>query len=240
MTALLSGMSSAAVVWSVGTDDNTQDGNGDATLTDTSFFNGSTLPSSGVQELGTNTLPGNPANTGGSGAGRSIDDDFYFEGSYGGAIGVVGTRETYWERAITNGDPNMRWHFNVPASVLPTDILTFTIDFYNLSESAVIPGSGYDLNFFVDGTQIGGTQTHDATTFSTTQSWDFALADLGGVAEQGPGFNHYVEIQSTGVGNARWASLDYAQLEANPIPEPSSSGFFGLLGLLPFFHRRRK
>lgn len=239
LSVLLTGVSSAAIVWEVGSDNGTQDGNGDATLNEVSQYNGLSLPGSGVQEIGTNTLPGNPANTGGSGATRSVDDDFYFEGVYPAPIGTVASREQYWERAITNGDPNLRWHFNVPASVLPTDTLTFSIDFFNLSESSVVAGSGYDLEFFVDGNQIGGVQTHDVTTTTTAQTWDFTLADLGGTAEQGAGFNHYVEIRSTSQGNAQWASLDYVRLENTPVPEVSSSLY--LLGLAGFgFYRRRK
>ena len=248
LTALLAGGAQAAIIWEIGPDDGTQDGNGDATLGDTTIYNGTSLPGSGVQELGTNVLPGNPANTGGAGATRDIDDDYYFEGDYSTVVdgsgytpvGVVGTRESFYERAITNGDPNMRFHFNVPASVLPSDILTYTIEFYNLSESTVIPGSAYDLELWVDGTQIGGTQSHTVATINAPISWNFSLADLGGVAQQGAGFDHYVEVRSTSVGNARWASMDYTRLENTPVPEPSATGL-ALLSLAGLgFVRRRK
>ena len=207
-------------LWYVGTDDNTQDGNGDASLNDPAFFNGVDFFSSGVQESGEDILPGNPANTGGTGNTRDIDDDFYFAGSYntvvdGGdytPVGIVATNERYFDRALTGGDPNMRWHFNLPDTVGRNDNFTFTIDFYSLDDDGAAEESGYDLTFFVDGEQIGEMQPHSETDLDAAQSWDFTLDDLGGVGELGPGFDHYVEVRSQGTGNSRWASLDYAKL----------------------------
>jgi hypothetical protein len=207
-------------LWYVGTDDNTQDGNGDASLNDPAFFNGVNFFSSGVQESGEDILPGNPANTGGTGNARDIDDDFYFAGSYntvvdGGdytPVGIVATNERYYDRALTNGDPNMRWHFNLPDTVGRNDNFTFTIDFYSLDDDGAAEESGYDLTFFVDGEQIGEMQPHSETDLDAAQSWNFTLDELGGAAEVGPGFDHYVEVRSQGTGNSRWASLDYAKL----------------------------
>lgn len=239
-----------AVLWNIGDDDNTQDGNGDATLNDLATLNGTSFNVSGVQESGMDALPGNPANTGGSGGARDIDDDYYFEGVYTTAAGLnpfdytpVGTvlqSESYYDRAITNGDPNMRWHFNVPETVGANDTLTFTVDFYNLNESNAGASSGYEMTFWVDGNQVGLPQTHADFDLGAAQSWDFALSDLGGAAEQGPGFDHYLEIRTTPIGTSRWASLDYAKLEANEnaIPEPSSSLL--LLGTVGFLFLRRR
>lgn len=242
----------AAVLWNIGVDDNTQDGNGDPAsgLNDVASFNGIAFNVSGARETGLQDLPGNPANTGGidSDAARDIDDDYYFAGVYntvvdGGVytpVGVVAQNESYYDRAFTGGDPNMRWHFNVPASVNATDVLTFTIDFYNLSEANTADTSSFDMTFWVDGTQIGGMQSHSDADIAAAQSWNFSLADLGGAAEQGAGFDHYVEVRSTVSGSARWASLDYVQLEVTPIPEPSSSLYLLSLAGLGFCYRRRK
>ena len=237
-----------AVLWSIGADDQTQDGNGDATLGDAATLNGAAFFVSGVQEKGQDALPGNQANTGGSGGTRDIDDDYYFAGVYTTAagdggydpVGTVAVSESYYDRALTNGDPNMRWHFNVPETVGASDTLTFTVDFYNLNESNAGDASGYDMTFWVDGNQVGNMQPHSDADLSAAQSWDFALSDLGGAAEQGPGFDHYLEIRTSPVGSSRWASLDYAQLEANgnAIPEPSSSLL--LLGTVSFLFLRRR
>ncbi|MDA7508756.1 choice-of-anchor D domain-containing protein [Akkermansiaceae bacterium] len=208
-------------LWFVGVDDDGQDGDGNASLNDPAFFNGVDFFASGVQESGEDILPGNPANTGGAGNNRDVDDDYYFAGSYntvvdGGdytPVGDVDVNESYFDRALTNGDPNMRWHFNVPRTVGPNDAFTFTVDFYNLNESDPTVESGYDLTFFVDGKQIGEMQPHSEVDFSAAQSWDFTLDDLGGTAELGAGFDHYVEVRSTPTGSSRWASLDYAKVD---------------------------
>lgn len=242
----------AAVLWNIGADDGIQDGDGNPVqgLNDPASFDGVAFNVSGVQENGIQSLPGNPANTGGASGdpARDVDDDYYFAGVYttvvdGGSytpVGIVGSHEQYYDRAITNGDPNMRWHFNVPATVGASDLFTFTIDFYNLDDAGSPDPSSYDLTFWVDGVQIGGMQSHTDADLAAAQSWTFGLSDLGGAAEQGPGFDHYVEIRSTPTGTSRWASLDYAQLEVNPIPEPSTSGL-ALLSLagLGFFRRRK-
>ena len=211
-------------LWFVGTDDGGQDGDGDKNLNDPAYFNGTDFFVSGVQESGEDFLPGNPDSQGGSGGGRDIDDDFYFAGVFntvvdGGAYepaGIVAANERYYDRALTNGDPNMRWHFNVPESVGRNDNFIFTIDFYSLDDDGAAETSGYDLTFFVDGQQIGDMQPHSEADFSAAQSWDFTVDDLGGTAELGPGFDHYVEVRSTPTGSSRWASLDYAKVDIIP------------------------
>ena len=227
----------AATLWNIGADDGVQDGNGDATLGDAATFNGVAFNVSGVQEIGRDDLPGNPANTGGSGATRDIDDDYYFAGVYntvvdGGAytpVGDVPVNESYYERALTANNSNMRWHFNLPDTVVEGDNFTFTVDFLNLNEANPEDVSGYDLTFWVNGTQIGDMQPHSDAEISSAQSWNFDLDDLGGVAQVGEGFDHYVEIRSTPTGSARWASIDYVQLEVleDPNIEVAAAVNFG-------------
>ncbi|MDB4466362.1 hypothetical protein N9077_01510 [bacterium] len=145
-----------AVIWSIGADDSTQDGEGDAALNDPATLNGVPFNVSGVRESGEQSLPGNPANAGGASGddNRDIDDDYYFAGVYstivdGGAytpVGNVPVSESYYDRAFTNGDPNMRWHFNVPESLGGNDVFTFSIDFYNLDEEFPENDSSYDIN----------------------------------------------------------------------------------------------
>ena len=217
--------SDEGTLWFVGTDDDGQDGEGDTNFNDPAFFNGTDFFVSGVQENGTQDLPGNPANVGGpSGGERDIDDDYYFAGVYntvvdGGTytpVGIVAANERYYDRALTTGDPNMRWHFNVPNTVGPNDAFTFTIDYYSVDDNNSAGISGFDLTFFVDGQQIGEMQPHTDDNLAAAQSWDFTLDDLGGVAELGPGFDHYVEVKSQSTGSARWANLDYVKLDITP------------------------
>lgn len=236
--SLLIPTASGAVIWSVGIDDGTQFGNG----TDPTTLGGVAGTAAAIQEQNTNTLPGNPANTGGAGVGRDIDDDFYFEGDYstvvdGGAylpVGIVGTREGNYERAFTGGDTDLRWHFNTPAGTIPSDIATFTIEMYSLDDAGTGTGD-FALEMLIDGVSQG-TQSHTSATNNVPISWAFTGADLGGATEAGAGFDHYVEVRSTATGGARWASLDYAQLDI--VPEPST-GLLGLLGALTLLRRRR-
>jgi hypothetical protein len=220
-----------AVIWSIGADDNTQDGEGDLALNDPATLNGVPFNVSGVQENGEQPLPGNPANVGGANGdpGRDIDDDYYFAGVYsivtdGGAytpVGEVPVSESYYDRAFTGGDPNMRWHFNIPETVVETDVFTFTIDFYSLNEANPTDNSSFDMTFWVNGTQVGEMQSHNDFDLDAVQTWDFTVEDLGGVDQVGPGFDHYVEVRSSTTGSARWANLDYVQLEVNSEPPPA-------------------
>ena len=220
----------AAILWNIGADDQTQDGNGDPAngLNDSATFDGVAFNVSGVRESGLQDLPGNPANIGGidSDAARDVDDDYYFAGVYnnvvdGGTytpVGEVLVNESFYDRALTAGDPNMRWHFNLPDTVAEGDNFTFTIDFHNMNEATPADISSYDLTFWVNGTQIGEMQPHLDVALSSAQSWNFGLDDLGGAEQVGEGFDHYVEVRSTPTGSARWASLDYVQLEVSSDP----------------------
>ena len=219
------GLNDGLVLWSLGVDDGTQDGNGDPAdgLNDPASFNGTDFSVSGAAEsISQNELPGNPANAGGiSGAARDIDDDYYFAGVYNTVVdgsnytpaGIVAVNESYYERALVSLDPNMRWHFNLPDTVTEGDNFVFTVDFLNLNEGIPEDVSSYDLTFLVNGTQIGDMQPHTDDNLAAAQSWDFTLDDFGGVEQVGEGFDHYVEIRSTPTGSARWASLDYVKLE---------------------------
>ena len=80
----------AAVLWNIGVDDSTQDGNGDPAngLNDSATFDGVAFNVSGARESGLQDLPGNPANIGGidSDAARDVDDDYYFAGVYNSVV----------------------------------------------------------------------------------------------------------------------------------------------------------
>lgn len=239
---MLSSTASGALVWAIGIDNGNQ-----SAATNPSNYLGVTAAANPIQEAGpSNTLPGNPANTGGAGAGRDIDDDFYFEGVYNtvvdgsgySPVGVVGTRETNYERAYTGGDRDLRWHFNTPATTVASDLVSFTIELYNLDDSNTGTGQ-FDLEMFIDGVSLG-TQSHTQATRNVPFTWNFTGADLGGAAEAGPGFDHYVQVRSTASGGARWTSLDYVQMDIEPVPEPSTPLIALLAVALPIFKRRRK
>ncbi len=227
--------SGAATIWNAGKIDNAQEWSG---------AGGGTGPGTGgeevrfVQENGpTNALPGNPANTGGEGAGRDIDDDYYFAGSYPGPIGIVATNEANMERAWTGNDNDLRFHFNFPNTVSATDLITITFGITNGFDQP--DAIGWDIEVGMNGTPI---YTQDVVNGDQNGDWTspgFTLADVGGVV--GPGADNYVTLRGTNTGStSRWLSLDYAQLDATAVPEPSSSGL-ALLSIAALgFIRRRK
>src|SRR5262245_4262074 len=118
--------SQAQLLWTVGTDDNGWP-MGDGGGPDASF----------VQETAAiNPLPGAPDNPE---VNQQADNDYYFAGSYTmtipsvvalyGAydpIGEVAANEEAAERAFAAADNDLRYHFNLPSTLKPTDLLTVT------------------------------------------------------------------------------------------------------------------
>ena len=235
-TALAIAQSNAVVLWNAGKIDNAQQWTGSG---------GGTGPGTGgedvrfIQEIGgSNALPGNPANTGGEGVGRDIDDDYYFAGIYPGPIGLVATNEANMERAWTGGDPNLRFHFNFPNTVSATDLITIS---FGVTTGFDQPDAvGWDIAVSMNGVNIF---TQDVVNGDQNGDWTsptFTLGDVGAVV--GPGNDNYVTLTGTNAGSSsRWLSLDYAQVDVTPIPEPSSLGFLtvSVAGLALIRRRRR-
>ena len=74
---------------------------------------------------------------------QGADNDYYFAGTYTSVIaangaydpvGVVLNNEEAAERAFAGGDLDLRYHFNLPSSLKPTDLLTVTFDANNLDD----------------------------------------------------------------------------------------------------------
>lgn len=208
-----------------------------------------------VQEAGpTNDLPGSPLDTGGEGAARVIDDDYYFAGDYssvvdGGSytpVGLVVSNEANMERAWTGGDLNLRYHFNFPTSTGAADPLQISFGVTNgfdLGEDATGANDIWTIDAKVNGNSIF---TQDVAIGDINGDWTspgFTLADIGNPGV-GAGPDNYVELTGTlKAGDSRWLSLDYVQLDNNvAVPEPSIGllVFFGGLALLPVIRRRRK
>jgi hypothetical protein len=87
-----------------------------------------------VQEKGANELPGNPASPE---VAQQGDDDYYWAGLYSTVIagngdytpvGLVEANEESAERAFAGIDNDLRYHFNLPESLEPTDRLTVSYD----------------------------------------------------------------------------------------------------------------
>ena len=199
--------------WSVGTDDNgwpTGDGGG----ANTSF----------VQEAGVNELPGDPASPE---INQQADDDYYFAGEYTQVIpangfydpvGSVLVNEEAAERAFAGADNELRYHFNLPASLEPTDQLMVTFDANNLDTNGFDPHYGIEIYFNNELVQEEIIIfTEDLGTDFTTAP--FTLASVG--AEVGPGFDNIITLRGinlNGDGGGNWMGIDYVNLD--PIPQP--------------------
>lgn len=216
---------SQEVLWSVGLDDNPPgDGwpitPGGAGGPEASF----------VQENGTtNPLPGSPFSTSEN---LQADNDYYLAGSYyyvieGNGVydpvGLVDLNEEAAERALTPGDTEFRYHFNLPATLKPTDLLAVTFDANNFeTEGMADPRRGVAV--YVNGVlvqpQIVLRPAQLDVDYKTPA---FTLASVNAVA--GPDYDNIVTLRGTDYsadGGGRWMGIDYVALtkEATALPVP--------------------
>ncbi len=240
---------SAITVFTLGIDNNAQQ-----------FTPGSPGDGSGgaqvnfVQEFGpTNVLPGVPNNTGGAGATRDIDDDYYFAGLYntvqdGGAytpVGVVAANEQNVERAFTGTDTELRFHFNIPGTVSVGDLFTLSFDFHTMDING-LPRRDASLFWNVDaqfnGATIGSFNVTDESILDTLNPGISELTATFNVtgANLAPDADNYITLSGSNAGSSsRWMSLDYVTLDANPVPEPTSFGVLALALAGSLLGRRR-
>src|SRR5262245_50601122 len=184
----------AQIVWQVGMDDNGWPLNLDGGGANAEF----------VQETGgNNQLPGRPDNPA---VNQQADNDYYFEGTYTTAIqsvldlygayepvGVVAVNEDAAERAFAAGDTDLRYHFNLPDTIGPNDLLSVTFDPLNLHTDGQ-SDPRYGVEVYVNGVKvldqiiIRPAQLNRA--YTTAQ---FTLAEVN--AELGPGFDNIVTLK---------------------------------------------
>ena len=228
----------AAIIWGLG--DSATPGRG---ITEPAELYGTGFTVNFRQETGINPLAGNSNSPD---ADLQVDDDYYFAGVYTNQVdggpayttaGVVGTNEVAVERAITSGDNNLRYHFNLDAGTQGTDLATLTFAFLNVDDNGTNTGI-FNIDAFFNGVQIGSfvhSAATDSVAFTTAPIAISAVNGTGGAPD-----DNYVELRSNvGGSTARWSNMDYIQLDVSPVPEPSSSLY--LLGLagLGFCYRRR-
>ncbi len=224
----------AQLLWTVGLDDNGWPCN--AEPPNPAYCPGGGATATFVQENGElNLLPGNPASPK---INRSGDNDYYFAGDYANTIasitamygpytpvGVVTTNEESVERAYSGGgDIDLRYHFNLAASLQPTDLLSITFDANNLDDTADLATRRYGVEVYFNGVkvqeQIVIRPAQLGVPFKTPQ---FSLASVN--AQVGPGYDNIVSLKgvyygSDGGGN--WMGFDYVQLnkETNVVVIP--------------------
>ncbi len=182
-----------------------------------------------VQEAGINPLPGNPA---GPEIHGQSDDDYYLAGEYTKVIpkvvefygteytpvGTVLVNEYAAERAFAGSDNEKRYHFNLPASLKPTDQLVVSYDAVDLDGSGSDPQYGVEVYF--NGTLINPEIIiRQAELDIDRMSEPFTLASVN--AQVGPGWDNVVTLRGinhSAEGGGNWMGIDYVQVD--PMPQP--------------------
>jgi hypothetical protein len=202
--------------WAVGKNDDAWPA-GDGGGTNTTF----------VQEDAiTNPLPGSPISTD-----TSADNDYYFGGNYTNVIagngvytpvGVVSVNEEAAERALTTANTELRYHFNLPASLLASQVVRVRFDALSLDESASDPRFGVQVLF--NGMPVG-TETiiRPAQLGTDIVTPGFTLASVG--AQIGSGHDNIITLRGISYSTqngGNYVGIDYIQLEPvlPPIPAP--------------------
>lgn|GEM_PF-2589029 len=249
LSAMAVANANGAIIWNAGKADNAQEFN---------FGNRASNPGGGgpnaeqTRENGLfdTGLPGNPANVGGDNGdiNRDVDDDYYFAGNYvttvGNAytgVGLVAENEAAMERAWTSGDNILRFHFNLAGAATVSDQLQVGFGVTNGFHNPDAGATSWNINVAMNGVSLSD---HTVTVNDGNGDWvtpAFSVADVGGAAILGSDFDNYVTLTATRTaGTGNWVSLDYAEMDVSPIPEPSSTGLalLSIAGLS--FIRRRK
>jgi uncharacterized protein (DUF1800 family) len=188
-SALLPGLATAAQfapVWQLGTDD----GNS-APFSQESFFS--------------NVAPGSPS---------VKDDDYYLAGIYPSPVGTLAANEdiTFFERAVTEGDPRDRIHFPLTAAqASATSRLRVTVDLIGGGAwiNGSLPGfSKHNVAVTFNGQPVG---SRTGITANTTLVFTVSAASVSAVA----GANT-LQIERTGGATGGYISLDFIRMEADP------------------------
>ena len=185
-----------------------------------------------LQEAGVNPLPGNPAS---AEIDAQNDDDYYLAGEFTKVIpqvvqfydgieyepvGTVLVNEYAAERAFAGSDNELRYHFNLPASLKPTDQLVVSFDALSLdtSEAAFDPRYGAELYF--NGAKVLSEVVIRAADFDKDfMTEPFTLASVN--AQVGPGWDNVVTLRGINYnadGGGNWLGIDYVAVDTMPQP----------------------
>jgi hypothetical protein len=129
-------------------------------------------------------------------------------------VGLVAASEEGAARAFSGLDNELRYHFNLPASLRPTDQLSVTFDALNLDTSAINPDPRYGIEIYFNGVLVQPEiviQLADLDTDFTTPPFTLASVD----AEVGPGPDNVLSLRGINYnaeGGGNWMGIDYVQL----------------------------
>ncbi len=175
-----------APVWQLGADDGSS-----SPFSQESFF--------------ANVAPGSPV---------AKDDDYYFAGIYPLPVGTLAANEdiTFFERAVTSGDPRDRIHFPLTAAqASATSRLRVTVDLFGGGAwiNGSLPGfSTHDVAVTFNGQPVG---IQNAVTWDTTLVFTVSAASVAAVA--GP---NTLQVERTAGAAGGYVNLDFIRLETDP------------------------
>src|SRR4051812_8454551 len=226
LLAVSSPTTHAQLLWTCGLNDNNQP------CTQQNPCTGGGPTANFVQENGTiNPLPG-VANS--PSVDKQSDNDYYFLGdfsltidsvlNYYGAytpVGTVANNEESAERAFAGGDNDLRYHFNLPADLQPTDLLTVGFKWISL-DTGGHSDPRYGVEVYFNGVlvqpQIVVRPAQLGVDYTTPQ---FTAASVN--AQVGAGYDNIVSLKGisySGDGGGAWMGLDYVQLNKGTVVIP--------------------
>ncbi|MCC7377468.1 MAG: hypothetical protein IT581_22600 [Verrucomicrobiales bacterium] len=204
--------------WSVGLDDDGWPvGNGGGTNATFVEGNGSV-----------NALPGKATSTETVGG---ADNDYYFAGVYTNVItangtyepvGLVAANEEAAERGFAGAENELRYHFNLPNSLQPADLLAVRFDATALDTSGADPRYGVEI--WVNGVRVMPESLIRAAQLDQPiTSPQFTVASVGALV--GTGHDNIVTLRGishSAEGGGNSLGIDYVALipVAKPIPPP--------------------
>jgi hypothetical protein len=192
--------------------------------------NGGGENASFVQENGrTNALPGNPKNRE---VAQQADNDYYFAGVYTSVIpanevnygtytpvGIVPRNEEAAERAFAAADNDLRYHFNLPATLKPTNEVVITFDPFNLEAIGDEPGvtePRYGIEVYFNSVLVQPEKIirpNDLGVAVTTVPFTLASVNAG----LGLGSDNIVSLKGINYnaeGGGNWMGIDYVKVHA--------------------------
>lgn len=204
----------------IGKDDNTHavgDGGGE----NTTF----------VRESGSsNALPGNPANLEQDG---QADDDYYLAGSYTTTIpsvvtlygdytpvGIVSKNEEAAERALVPSDPELRYHFNFPNTIKPTDRMSVVFEPNDIDTTPAAGSRQYGVEIYVNGVKVMDERViTDADVHTAISTPPFTVASVNGGLGSGP--DNIITLKGIAkTGGGDWMGIDYVKVISVAAPPP--------------------
>ncbi len=182
-----------------------------------------TLWTLGVRDDSANEFAGeNGSSNAAPGSATLKDDDYYFAGVYPAPIGTVAVSEplTNYERAITDGDPNNRIHFNLTAAqAVSTSRFRLNIHFIWAGWWTGV-ALGKDYGTHVIRVRMNG---HDLATQTFTHSGTMTVTANAAQVSPVAGEN-VIEISRIGTTPSAWIVFDDLSLDVNPTALVDADG----------------